>query len=142
MIIMQRKKAEHQHLVNYELETGGSDPALPEFWEEELEQETGPPFGSQTPTRITTYRDHFEDDDPMVTPRKPFGKPRQSPFPKNHDEEEEWERQAMEAEQAERDAEEAEIAQRIEQAYGVTVPRVSNEEMEMDWDAFDAMDIE
>jgi hypothetical protein len=30
-MIMQRRKDEHAHLVSYEIETGGSDPLLPEF---------------------------------------------------------------------------------------------------------------
>ncbi|TYJ56895.1 hypothetical protein B9479_002340 [Cryptococcus floricola] len=36
--ILQRKKAVHAQLVNEEYETGGSDPNLPDFWENELEQ--------------------------------------------------------------------------------------------------------
>jgi hypothetical protein len=58
------------------------------------------------------------------------------------DDEDEWERQAAEAEQAERDEEEAEIARRVEEAYGVQVPAPQSGELDMDWDAFDAMDIE
>ncbi|WVQ76001.1 hypothetical protein IAR50_005637 [Cryptococcus sp. DSM 104548] len=36
--ILQRKKAIHAQLANEEYETGGSDPNLPDFWEDELEQ--------------------------------------------------------------------------------------------------------
>lgn len=35
-MILQRRKAQHAALVSYEQETGGSDPLLPEFWEEDL----------------------------------------------------------------------------------------------------------
>lgn len=35
-MILQQRKAQHAALVSYEQETGGSDPLLPEFWEEDL----------------------------------------------------------------------------------------------------------
>lgn len=35
-MVLQRRREKHAHLVSYEA-SGGSDPLLPEFWEEELE---------------------------------------------------------------------------------------------------------
>lgn len=142
---MQRKRAEHQHLVNYEVETGGSDPALPDFWDEDGEEgderEAERHHHSQTPTRDARQQADW-DDDPMATPKKNFGGPRRFDAECGFGESDEWEQQALEAEEAERDAEEAEVARRVEEAYGVSIPKVSNGDLDMDWDAFDAMDIE
>lgn len=34
-MVLQRRREQHAALVSHETETGGSDPALPDFWEEE-----------------------------------------------------------------------------------------------------------
>ena len=126
--------------MSHEIETGGSDPLLPDFWADELD------LIAQEERNITAHlHDPHPDSDtimasspfPGATPTKHA--PRQANVV---EEEEEWAREAAEAEQAERDAEEAEIAQRIEEAYGMAVPPPRNHHLDMDWDAFDAMDIE
>lgn len=36
-MVLQRRREQHAALVSHEAETGGSDPALPDFWEEEAD---------------------------------------------------------------------------------------------------------
>lgn len=112
---------------------------LPEFWEEESCGMT-----SHQNTRIDIWEEDEEEDEMMVTPRKKTHtfKDAVPPLPFGQDIEDEWAREAAEAEQAERDAEEAEVARRVEEAYGLSIPASTTEELEMDWNAFDAMDIE
>ena len=137
-MVMQRRKAEHAALVSYEMETGGSDPALPEFWDDDI-QLIDRPHPAQFREPVVHEDD---DDDMMMTPKKKFhASARPSPFGAI-DEDEEWALEAAAAEEAEREAEDAEIARRIEEAYGVSVPGRGMEDLGMDWEAFDAMDIE
>ena len=137
---MQRRKAEHAAMVSYEVETGGSDPGLPDFWDDDIQLLGQPPNPAQ-------FRDHIEhedeDDDMTLTPKKnrPFVAARPTSF-RAVDEEEEWALEAAAAEEAEREAEDAEIARRVEEAYGFSVPGSSGGDLDMDWEAFDAMDIE
>ncbi|KLT43282.1 hypothetical protein CC85DRAFT_291581 [Cutaneotrichosporon oleaginosum] len=37
LMVLQRRREQHAALLSHETETGGSDPALPEFWEEEAD---------------------------------------------------------------------------------------------------------
>jgi hypothetical protein len=36
-MVLQRRREQHAALVSHETETGGSDPALPDFWDEEAD---------------------------------------------------------------------------------------------------------
>ena len=143
-MVLQRNRARHAQLVSHETETGGSDPNLPDFWDDE-QQHLDPDIQIDT--------DGLHEDISMTTEHGK-SQPRRSSNPIGYridgdeDEEEKWAREAAEAEEAELEAEELEIARRVEEAYGMDVPRSSqtygeaDSRMDMDWQAFDAMDIE
>lgn len=197
---MQQKRAEHALLVSYELETGGSDPNLPEFWADELEAIDEDDEDDLSDDEVE-HGSTAIDDGTWSTPQKhqsvfqtPLRPTRQAQPPRGHrrrnvrppgtsrfgalrdmpdlDEEDRWAMEAAEAEAAElaaeqaaieaeerweaeraevlrREQEDAEIARRVEEAYGIAVPVQtvtqtggSGMDMDLDWEAFDAMDIE
>lgn len=139
-MVMQRRKAENAAMVSYEVETGGSDPALPDFWEDDI-QLLGQPSHSARFREQIEHED--EDDDMALTPKRTnaFASARPISFGAMN-EDEQWALEAAAAEEAEREAEDAEIARRVEEAYGVSVPVPVGGDLDMDWEAFDAMDIE
>jgi len=149
-MVLQRRKAEHAAMVSYEVETGGSDPALPDFWDDELEAlaQEERRLSSRFHQPASSYSifdtgDDDDEDDMMTTPTRgaAFKDARPSPM-QILDEEDERELEAAAAEEAEREAEDAEIARRVEEAYGLSLPANSGGDLDMDMDAFDAMDIE
>jgi hypothetical protein len=146
-MVLQRRKAEHAAMVSYEVETGGSDPALPDFWDDELEAlaQEERRLSSRLESTASPFSGFHADaeDDTMATPHRDntFHDARPSPM-QILDEEDEWELEAAAAEEAEREAEDAEIARRVEEAYGLSYPPNSGADLDMDMDAFDAMDIE
>lgn len=113
--MVQRRKAHHAQLVSHEVETGGSDPMLPDFWEEDL-------------VSLELEERHlaaYFDEPTSVSPSYPVAGPSgigqaASPRPATivEREEDQWATEAAEAEEAELEAEEAEIARRVEEAYG------------------------
>lgn len=150
-MVMQRRKAQSAQLIAHERELGGSDPSMPEFWEDE-------PLYEEAEDDLQQDQDQHMASSPI----RPFnngsirtstpirGKNISSGFigtDMRHrvdpiEEEDRWAMEAAEAEEAEREAEEAAVAQRIEMAYGLSVPRADKELDDMEWDDFDAMDIE
>ena len=141
-MVLQRNRARHAQLAAHEVETGGTEPDLPEFWDEDVDALSQDPNG---------FARHYEDrsmsqDVPAPTPgrkRSLFG------YRDREDEEDWWAREAAEAEQAELEAEDLDIARRVEEALGMTMPTSrakgrdgEGERMEMDWEAFEAMDLE
>ncbi|WVQ83258.1 hypothetical protein IAT38_005397 [Cryptococcus sp. DSM 104549] len=158
IIVLQRRKEQHAILVSEEQETGGDDPNLPDFWEAELDalhrEEQGliqrlsdlpGPSGwtAPSPTRLVNIH----------------GPPRGGDEGNEWDDELEWE--AAQAEEAERAAE-AEIARALEDAemaqMEVRQQALAHQQgggegsggggmdqdmdMEVDWEAFDSMEIE
>ncbi|ORY30388.1 hypothetical protein BCR39DRAFT_529618 [Naematelia encephala] len=142
LMVLQRRRAQHTQLLSHELETGGSDPLLPDFWEDELStiqaEERRLATLLEAPSNLTRQRGAMNPHDDSLY--------RDSP--KEDEEEEMWALEAAQAEQAERDTEEEELAKRVEEAYGVevTTPRkqTSNQAMDLDldidWEVMDAMD--
>jgi len=146
MMVLQRSKARHAQLVSHEVETGGSDPDLPDFWEDEpLEQDD---IHSDRQPEMT----HTIIDDISMSPVSSIPRRREIITTYRErgdaDEEERWAREAAEAEEAELETEELEIARKVEEAYGLMMPEPKrrlderDEGMDMDWEALDAMDIE
>ncbi|OWZ76119.1 hypothetical protein C366_05594 [Cryptococcus neoformans Tu401-1] len=135
IVILQRKKANHAALVSEEQETGGSDPNLPEFWEEELktmENEERELFGR--------LNQHVEDG--------PWNE-------RSEIEEDIWAREAAEAEEVEREAEMARMMEEFERNVlsGMTNHHsqpsqkqqhlvAGDVDMDVDWNQLDSMDIE
>ena len=137
LVVYQRGRAHHAQMVSHEVETGGSDTEPPEFWDDDL--------GDLTAEQALAA--HHEDF-PM-SPKKQDAPPRKLAYRDRGEDDERWANEAAEAELAEREVEEAEIARRIEEAYGIVpvLPTMTKRDdqdvaMEMDWEAFDAMDIE
>ncbi|WRT64748.1 uncharacterized protein IL334_001682 [Kwoniella shivajii] len=175
LVVLQRKKSKHAAMVSHELETGGSDPTLPEFWEDELDNLSKQE--KELLSRLEGLRDrdthqHFQsriDQDHQHQPAMDHHT--SSPSSMNwrdnrneideYDEQEEWEKEATLAEQVERDSEEIEFADHVEQSYlageqvdqGLENTNTNTDtdtgmememdiNMEVDWEAFDSMDIE
>ncbi|KAL1411689.1 hypothetical protein Q8F55_002655 [Vanrija albida] len=95
LMVLQRRREQHAALVSHEVETGGSDPNLPDFWEDELEA-----FAAEE-RRLIRHLDEAEYDYPVPIPEET--------------EEELWELEASAAEEAEREAEEIAVAMRVEE---------------------------
>ncbi|RSH92188.1 hypothetical protein EHS25_008603 [Saitozyma podzolica] len=165
LVVLQRRRAEHAALVSHEDETGGSDPLLPDFWEDELaaldaEERAIASFFHEVPARshephipsqsITPSAQLSHPSHPFMTP---VARRRQAAIPRLlEDEEDQWAREAAEAEQAERDVEEAEMARRVEEEWagrghggmdmGMDMDVDGHVDVDVDWEAFDAMDVE
>ncbi|WWD21519.1 hypothetical protein CI109_106005 [Kwoniella shandongensis] len=157
LVVLQRRKANHATLVSHEVETGGSDPNLPEFWEDELD--------AMAREERELLQRLAEDEH---TPNVRMGNARHSNdgYHDFHDygligdeveeqnEEDIWAMEAAQAEEEEREIGEAEVARRVEEALAhgpvsggpqrnVTETGMDMDmDMDMDWDAFDSMDIE
>ncbi|BEI99616.1 hypothetical protein CcaverHIS631_0406590 [Cutaneotrichosporon cavernicola] len=80
LMVLQRRREQHAALVSHETETGGSDPALPDIWEEEVDA-----LAREERALYQHLNASFADDD-------------------------EWAREAAAAEEAEASAEAAELA--------------------------------
>lgn len=138
-MVLQRSRARHAQLVSHELETGGSDADLPDFWEDEDELD---------PIRLEDRAMHSEDVSMLNVIRTALGRSGTGHREfGEEDEEDRWAREAAEAEEAEWKAEELEIVRRVEKAYGMgtSTARDGGDQhvrMGVDWEAFDAMDIE
>lgn len=186
-MVMQRQRAQRAALISLEDQNGGSDPDLPEFWEDELNDNgDGSGNGNGDGPRCFSehdYQSHPVSDVHRIHPHQhnqhpPFltppsgkgnkGKGRATPLYYAHSphtthtyesEEEQWAREAAEAEEAERQAEEAELMNRLEGDYtAAEADRVMplhehrqdqhhvdvdmSRDTDMDWDAFDSMDVE
>nr|XP_019047140.1 hypothetical protein I302_03747 [Kwoniella bestiolae CBS 10118]OCF26070.1 hypothetical protein I302_03747 [Kwoniella bestiolae CBS 10118] len=148
LVILQRKKSQHASLVSHEQETGGSDPLTPEFWEDELDHL------QREERELMDRLDH-----PMMSSPPPSDPGRSG----KEEELEEWQIQAALAEQEELDLEEMRLADQVEQAYyarhispsmqdqirhsenhgmGMDVDMDLEMDTQVDWEAFDSMDIE
>jgi hypothetical protein len=157
-MVLQRRREEHAALVSHEIETGGSDPLLPEFWEEEVasldaeERMLASHFNHGAQPSHTQHAAGVPTLHPFSTPlqHQPAERTayRESPI---EDEENRWAREAAEAEEAEREAEDAEIARMVEEEYAAVHSRAGGKDdetgdmgmdVDVDWEAFDAMDIE
>ncbi|WVO16549.1 hypothetical protein L204_104228 [Cryptococcus depauperatus] len=128
IVILQRRKARHAAIVSEEQETGGSDPDLPDFWEEELE-------AMQREERALLYR--LEGD--VVFNTTNVERYRQA---ETESEDDRLMREAEEAERAER-AQEADFTRHIEQEdlwmTGYNLQQQVQEgdiEMDVDWNEF------
>lgn len=95
-MVVQRRREQHAQLVSYEVSTGGSDPLLPDFWEEELDnlaREERALISHLDATETASNHSHVSTD----------------PMEVHNEELEQWARDAAAAE-----AEEAEMAVMVE----------------------------
>ncbi|WWC59494.1 uncharacterized protein I303_102050 [Kwoniella dejecticola CBS 10117] len=171
LVILQRKKTQHATLQSHELETGGSDPLLPDMEDEllNLEREerelmnrldTANDDGN---VHFQNQRDHNMDSSPIKkNPLRTESTQLINLTPRQIHEEEEWEREAALAEEQERDLEDINFADQVESHFLPHHPQTQqippiggpstnvdidiDMDMDMDgqvdWEAFDAMDIE
>lgn len=169
LMVLQRRKAQHAALVSHEVETGGSDPLLPDFWEDEL-------YTLEAEER--TLMRHWEDEhnarhEPQSSTRQPAQQhvPYQTPPPARYrfsstgrvpnayressvdaidQEEDDWAAEAAAAEEAEREAEEVEVLDRVEREYVLSGANsgegkddhTMDVDMDIDWEELDKMDME
>nr|KIR89095.1 hypothetical protein I308_00096 [Cryptococcus tetragattii IND107] len=136
IVILQRKKANHAALVSEEQETGGLDPNLPDFWEEELEA-----MKNEERELLRRLDQHVEDS-PWIE--------------RGEIEEDIWAREAAEAEEVEREAEMARMMeeyernalsgmrnqQRSQPSQKQQHHAAGDEDMDVDWKQFVRMDME
>lgn len=128
-MVLQRRREQHAALVSHEVETGGSDPNLPDFWEDELDA-----FAAEE-RRLLRHLDDDEYDEYTIP---------------EETEEELWELEASAAEEAEREAEEIAVAMRVEEEMRIRAanPHVHVTDYDqmlsapVDFDMDDAMDVE
>ncbi|KAK8847428.1 hypothetical protein IAR55_005286 [Kwoniella newhampshirensis] len=166
LVIVQRRKAHHATLVSHEVETGGSDPNLPEFWADELDSLAREE--RDLLRRLTDdERDHcqslpqFMSSSSHVRSTEEHGETIYGLHEGVENEEDVWAMEAAQAEEVEREVEEAEVARSVEQAYGMNdqgrlriQAQIESADMDMDmdmdmgmdmgmdWDSFDSMDVE
>ncbi|WWD00616.1 hypothetical protein V866_007551 [Kwoniella sp. B9012] len=156
LVILQRKKSKHASLVSHEMETGGSDPLTPEFWEDELEE-----LQKEERELMNRLDNHPDEQNNQIQAQlQPHVQNQDQPRNQEEEELEEWQIQAALAEQEELELEEMNFADQVEQAYyarqsqthqlleiNIDTGRM-DVDMDMDldsqvnWDAFDSMDIE
>ena len=144
LVVLQQSRARHAQLVSHQIETGGSDPDLPDFWDDDEDSIT--PLTPQG--RIRGYAANLGDV--PISPAESTSGHRDAvqSYRDYEDEEERWAREAAEAEEAELDAEQLEMARRVEEQCGALLPKSARQrededvDMDMDWAAFDSMDIE
>lgn len=134
--VLKRKKANHAALVSEEQETGGSDPNLPEFWEEELET-----MKNEERELLRKLDQHVEDG--------PWNE-------RSEIEEDIWAREAAEAEEVEREAEMAKMMEDFERNALLGMPShqhsqpsqkqqhhfIGDVDMDVDWNRIDSIDTE
>lgn len=145
-MVMQRQKARHAAEIAYERDNGGSDPVLPDFWDEGEQLETleantashrqfsdqpvAGPSNPYTPPHITTFRS------PAV--ERPHAQYMTDATPIDEDV---WAMEAARAEAAEREAEEAEMARQCEEEMHHSQRTIQQNDLEgmdldidIDWD--------
>ncbi|OCF76964.1 hypothetical protein I204_02673 [Kwoniella mangroviensis CBS 8886] len=156
LVILQRKKFQHASLVSHEMETGGSDPLTPEFWEDELEE-----LQKEERELMNRLDNHTDEQNNQIQIQLQPHVQDQDPTRNQEEAElEEWQIQAALAEQEELELEEMNFADQVEHAYfahqsqshRLSADNVHTARMDVDmdmdldsqvnWDAFDSMDIE
>ncbi|WVQ69287.1 uncharacterized protein L199_007504 [Kwoniella botswanensis] len=154
LVILQRKKSQHASLVSHEIETGGSDPLTPEFWEDELEELQKEERELMNRLDDQSHADHQHQNQTSSSTMN------NNQHVNQEESDEEWEIQAALAEQEEMELEEINFADQVEKAYYAHQSQshqpsdnnvhTGNMDVDMDvdldsqvnWDAFDSMDIE
>ncbi|WWC67973.1 uncharacterized protein I206_101892 [Kwoniella pini CBS 10737] len=152
LVILQRKKNQHATLQSHELETGGSDPLLPDLEDEllQLEKEEKELINRLDQIQEIDHNHNLYSSPIPVKQNFKFNSHHQNII-EDDKYEEEWEKEAALAEEQERDQEDIILVEQAELQQFAQIRHSQNHnsmdidmdlDEQVDWEAFDSMDIE